>query len=895
MFRVTINGQAHDLPAGLSLLRALQDLGIELPHLCHDERLSPTGACRLCMVEVEGESRPVTACNLPLRDGMVIRTHTEAIERVRRTLLELMARHYPSHAATTEPATEFEHWLRVYDVMPGVMPGVTPESGMPPIAWQDDTHPYLGVAMNRCIHCFRCVRICNEVQGQFVWQAWQRGEYTHIRPAAGATLLESECTSCGACVDTCPSGALFDKQTARLGVAQKWTTTTCVYCGVGCQLDVGTREDRVVAVRPADGAVNHGHLCAKGRYAFEFTQSADRITHPMIRRNGGWKQATWDEALDYCANRLREIVVRDGPDAVGVLGSARATNEDNYLLQKFARVVVSTNNVDNCARVCHTPSAAALKMMLGTGAATNTFDDIERAAQIMIVGANPTHNHPIVGARIKQAVLRGAKLIVIDPRSTELARYADIHLAVTPGRNVPLLNAMACTIIEEALTDSDFISERVNDYGAYLKFAAEYLPETVSAECGVPASAIRAAARLYATTKPAMSFHGLGLTEHKQGTEGVMTLINLALLTGNLGKPGAGINPLRGQNNVQGAAQMGCDPGVLTGAQDINEARERFESIWGAKLPRTRGLTLMDMIDGASKGALKALWAVGYDIYQTLPNANATAKALDNLDLLIVQDLFLNETARAFGTVFLPAASVFERDGTFMNSDRRVQRVRKVVAPPREARPDSWIICELAKRMGAGRHFDFADAESVWNEVRSVWPGGAGLSYARIENESLHWPCPDEHHPGTPILHQTTFAHGARTALRAIPYIKSTEATGDEYPFLLTTGRSLYHFNAGTMTRRTRNEELQATDLLDMSAADAARLGIRDGDRVIVASRYGEAELPARVVDEVPAGVLYATFHDPASFLNRVTSPHRDRYVKTPEYKLTAVAIRRVG
>lgn len=885
MFRVTINGQAHDLPAGLNLLRALEDLGIEVPHACHDERLAPTGACRLCTVEVEGESRPVTACNLRLRDGLVIRTHTEALERLRRTLLELMARHYPAEAIAAEPDLPLHRWLRDY--------GVTPLSEPPAVAWRDDTHPYLGVAMNRCIHCYRCVRICDEVQGQFVWKAWQRGETTHVRPATGTSLLESECTSCGACVDTCPSGALFDKQTARLGAAQEWITTTCVYCAVGCQMEAGKRDNRIVAVRPADGAVNRGHLCAKGRYAFEFTQSPDRATQPMIRRNGEWKQASWDEALDFSAERLRAIIERDGPDAVGVLGSARATNEDNYLAQKFARVVVGTNNVDNCARVCHTPSAAALKMMLGTGAATNTFDDIERAALIMVVGANPTHNHPIVGARIKQAVLRGAKLIVIDPRRTELAQYADIHLAITPGCNVPLLNAMAGTIIDEALTDNDFIAERVDDYDAFAEFAGEYLPETVGAACGVPANDIRAAARLYASAKPAMCFHGLGLTEHTQGTEGVMALINLALLTGNLGRPGAGINPLRGQNNVQGAAQMGCDPGVLTGAVDVNEARARFESIWGAALPRTRGRSLIDMMDAASKGTLKALWVVGYDIYQTLPNATATAQSLGKLDLLIVQDLFLNETARVFGTVFLPAASVFERDGTFMNSDRRVQRVRRIVAPPGEARPDAWIVCELAKRMGAGKHFEFADAESIWNEVRAVWPGGAGLSYARIWNESLHWPCPDEKHPGTPILHAAAFAHGARAALRAIPYIRSEEVTSDEYPFLLTTGRSLYHFNAGTMTRRTPNAALERTDCLDISAADAQPLGIADGDRVTVTSRHGETALPARVSDSVPKGVLYATFHDPSSWVNRLTSSHRDRYVKTPEYKLTAVALRR--
>jgi formate dehydrogenase major subunit len=885
MFRVSINGRAHDLPAGLNLLRALEELGIEVPHACHDERMAPNGACRLCAVEVEGESRPVSACTLRLRDGLVIRTHTEALERLRRTLLELMARHYPADAIAAEPGRPFHRWLREY--------GAVPRGEPPAVMWRDESHPYLGVAMQRCIHCYRCVRICEELQGQFVWKAWQRSEQTYIRPATGATLLESECTSCGACADTCPTGAIFDRQVVRLGATETWTTTTCVYCAVGCQMEVGARANRIVAARPADGAVNRGHLCAKGRYAFEFTQSPERITQPMIRRDGEWQPASWEEALDFTARRLREIITCDGPDAVGVLGSARGTNEDNYLAQKFARVAVGTNNVDNCARVCHTPSAAALKMMLGTGAATNTFDDIERAALIMIVGANATHNHPIVGARIKQAVLRGAKLIVIDPRKTELARYADLHLAVTPGCNVPLLNALAAAIIGEGLTDSGFIAERVDDYDAFAEFAGDYLPETVGAACGVPAADIRAAAWLYASTKPAMCFHGLGLTEHTQGTEGVMALINLALLTGNLGKAGAGINPLRGQNNVQGAAHMGCDPGTLTGSQDLNEARARFEGIWGAALPRTRGRSLIDMLDAAAKGTLKALCAIGYDIYQTLPNATATAQALGKLDLLVVQDLFMNETARAFGTVFLPAASVFERDGTFMNSDRRVQRVRRIVAPPGDARPDAWIICELAKRLVAGQHFAFADAESVWNEVRAVWPGGAGLSYARIGKESLHWPCPDEKHPGTPVLHAGTFAHGARATLRAIPYIRTAESTNDDYPFMLTTGRSLYHFNAGTMTRRTPNSTLERTDHLDISAADAQPLGIADGDRVTVTSRHGEAVLPARVSDDVPKGVLYATFHDPASFLNRVTSPHRDRYVKTPEYKVTAVALRR--
>jgi formate dehydrogenase major subunit len=884
MPRVTIDGTTHEIPAESTLLHAMRGLGLDVPHLCHDDRLKPYGACRLCLVEVAGEARPVTACDTAIRAGMDVRTHTPALERLRRTQLQLMAARYPATAVAAEPDLPFHRELLRYDVTPGDRP--------PVVAWTDDTHPYLGVDMNRCIHCNRCVRICDEVQGQFVWQVWERGERTHVRPASGASLLTSGCTSCGACTDTCPSGALFDKQVQRLGAAEDWTTTTCVYCAVGCQMEVGRRGERVVAVRPANGAVNRGHLCSKGRYAFEFASSPERVTRPMIRRGGDWEVVGWDDALDYTAERLRRILAAAGPDAVGVLGSARATNEENYLIQKFARVVAGTNNVDCCARVCHAPSAAALKSMLGAGAATNSFDDIERAALILICGASPTENHPIVGARIKQAVLRGAKLVVIDPRRIELAHYADIHLALRPGRNVPLLNAMACTIIEEGLFDRAFIAARVDEMEEFTTFVRDFRPEAVAAECGVTAEAIRAAARLYAQTSPAMCFHGLGVTEHVQGTEGVMALIDLALLTGNVGKPGAGINPLRGQNNVQGAAHMGCDPGVLTGSQDMETARERFESVWGAPIPRRRGLSLLGMMDAAAGGRLAALWAFGYDIYLTLPDAAATARALGGLELLIVQDLFLNETARAFGTVFLPAASVFERDGTFMNSDRRVQRVRRVVPPPGEARPDLWIICELARRLDAAKAFDFTDAESVWNEVRAVWPAGAGLSYPRLERESLHWPCPTRDHPGTPILHAATFGHGhPRTALRRIPYVPTAETVSDELPYLLCTGRHLYHFNAGTMTYRTPNALLRRTDTLQLSSQDATRLGVRDGDAVVVRSRYGEVILPAQISDQVTPGVLYTTFHDPASFVNRLTSPVRDRLTETPEYKVTAVTL----
>jgi formate dehydrogenase major subunit len=891
MVNVSLNGKSLEFPSGTTVLKAARLAGIEIPTLCDDERLKPCGACRLCMVEVKGVSHPVVSCMSEVTPGMDIQTETKDLREARKMNLRMLAQRYPTESFVNYPAKPFhklayEHGLTAEDF-----------KGDREEALVDDSHPYIHVDMSQCIDCYRCVRICDELQGQFVWQKTDRGQGTKIVPDSFTTLAESSCVSCGACVDTCPTGALEDKSILKSGHATQWTKTVCPYCGTGCEMNVGTRGPEIVQIEPVmEAPVSRGHLCVKGRYAFGFVDAEDRITEPMIRRGSKWEEVTWREALNFAADRLSQIIEQDGKESIAVLGSARATNEDNYLAQKFTRVVLGTNNVDCCARVCHTPSAAAMKMMLGTGAATNSFGEIEFTRTILLCGANATENHPIVGERIKQAVLKnGTKLIVIDPRKIELAKYAEIHLQLRPGTNILLLNALAHTIIDEGLADKDFLAGRVLELDQFRSFVGEYAPEMVAERCGIDAEVIRRAARLYATDKPSMCFHGLGITEHGQGTEGVMCVINLALVTGNIGKRGTGVNPLRGQNNVQGSAQMGCDPGILTGSIALDAGREIFEKVWKAPVPSEKGLNVLQMMDAARDGELKAMWTIGYDVFFSNANANETERAMRNLDLVIIQDMFMNETAREFGHVFFPAVSSFEKDGTFMNGERRIQRVRKAIEPRGNALSDWEIVCDLARAMGKGEYFDFHSPEEIWDEVRTVWSGAAGISYARIEHRGLQWPCASERDPGTDMLHIGSFGNGRATALRRIKYRPTPEVISNEFPMLLTTGRSLYQFNAGTMTDRTLNSELRPTDLLMVNPADAEILGLVDGETVRVTSRYGEAALPVQLTAAVNRGELFATFHTPRIFLNRLTSPRRDRYVQSPEYKVTAVRINRVS
>lgn len=890
MITVKINGEPYEFSADVSILEACRKIGIDIPVLCHDDRLKPCGACRMCLVKIKGMSHETVSCTNHIADGMEIETHTSAIEDARRMNLRMLARKYPAKALLDFPEKPFHRLAQHYGLKETDFDSQANGSRV------DDSHTFIRVDMSRCIDCYACVRICDEVQGQFVWQVVDRGDGTRIMPDSFGEFGKSSCVSCGACSDVCPTGALEDRSAIDGNTTVEWTKTVCPYCGTGCEMNVGVQKGEIVQVKPAlDAPVNNGHLCVKGRYAFDFATAKDRVTEPMIRRGGRWIEVSWAEAVGFAADELKRIQEQHGKQAAAVLGSARATNEENYLAQKFARVVLETNNVDCCARVCHTPSAAALKMMLGTGAATNSFNDIEKARTLMICGANPTENHPIIGERIKQAAFRnGLKLIVVDPRKIELARYAAIHLQLRPGTNVPLFNSLAYTIIDEGLCDTGFLKERVDAFDDFAAFAGDYSPEKVEAICDVSADDIRLAARLYATNKPAMTVHGLGMTEHIQGTESVMSLINLALITGNIGKPGTGVNPLRGQNNVQGSAHMGCDPGILTGSISLDEGREHFEKIWQAKVPTGKGLNVLQMMDAAAAGKLKALWVIGYDVFLSNANADATERAFSEMELVIVQDMFLNETAKRFGTVFLPAASSFEKDGTFMNGERRVQLLRRLIKPKGSSLSDWEIICRIAKSMGKGDLFDFGSTNEIWDEIRAVWPGSTGITYERIDKAGLQWPCPDEAHAGTDILHIDSFAKTKRAELRRIKYRPTTETVSDEFPLMLVTGRNLYHFNAGTMTMRTGNAKIRPTDTLDISQSDADALSLSNGETVCLKSAYGEARLPIRISTTVKRGELFATFHDASIFLNRLTGPYRDRYVQAPEYKVTAVRIEKI-
>lgn len=999
---ITLNGKKLKVEGNRTILEVAANYGVHIPHLCYYEKLSAPGACRLCLVEVDG-GKIVTSCNYQVYDGMVINTESESakkarmssmyfmlsmtpyspilqdysrkiglnvdqlifedlskdcidcglcvricneimnkgvidfidrshntkvssfyqrkyweickdcgaclftcptskitlnhlgpdyrvikspetkdLEDLRKNFLRILAKNYPRDAVLKYPNKLFHKFILEYDLLSEC-------NGTYDKNLVDDSHPYIYVDLSRCIGCGTCVRVCAELEGQFVWSMkYVNGKI--LPQPDGENLLNSSCVSCGACVDACPTGALEDRTVIEKGEPEKYVKTTCVYCGVGCRIEVGVKDGKIINIKGAyDSPVNRGHLCVKGKYAFSYIESDERVLSPMVRKNGKWIRVDWDTAISTVAQRITDIKNKYGPDAISILGSARATNEENYLTQKFARVVIGTNNVDCCARVCHAPSARALEMMLGTGASTNSFEDIEFARTIMVCGANPTENHPVVGARIKQAFLRGANLIVIDPRKTDLASIANIHLQLSPGTDILLFNAMAYTIIQEKLYDEEFITNRTTGFEDFSKFVQNYSPEKVESICGVKAQDIRKAARIYATEKPSFVCSGLGLSEHSQGTENVCALINLALLTGNVGKRGSGVNPLRGQNNVQGSAHMGCVPTKLTGFVSIQEGKEIFEKVWGTKLPLTKGIDAIEIIDAMLEGKLKALYVIGWDILLSHPNYQKTKEALKNLEFLVIQDPFLNKTAQEFGDVFLPTSLHFEKEGTFMNAERRINKVNKVIEPRLKA--DWEIICDLAKKMGYSQYFSYSNPKDIWEEIRKVWIEGEGIDYESIEEHGgIQWPATKENPDGTAFLYEDGFSKLGKASFKLIEHKPVKQ---DGYQFKLMTGRTLFQFNAGTFTTRTQNNIFYPDDFLFISPPDAQKLSLKDGDKVRVRSKEGELVMICKIDEGLKEGELYTTFHFGST--NKLTTyDDFDSYVHTPRYKMIFVNLEKV-
>jgi formate dehydrogenase major subunit len=873
-----------------------QDL---IPTLCQADHLENYGSCRLCSVEVaqapDGPARVLAACHTPVAPGQYLYPASERIQRLRRNILELVLSDYPADRIQPAPGqlpTAFQRTLATL----GIPPVRYPPGARHPAPAPDLGHPYIRANMAECIGCYRCVRACDELQAGQVLAVAGRGLAARVIVGADQRFSDSPCVACGACVQTCPTNALTDRYGTKTAPYDRLVRTICTYCGVGCNLDVKVRDGQIQGIQGAvDAAVNRGHTCVKGRFAFEFHRHPDRLTTPLIRRDGQLQPATWDEALDYSARRFQEIKDRHGPDSLAGISSARCTNEENYLMQKFFRVVIGTNNIDGCARVCHAPTALGMQWTLGTGAATNSVADLDQTACILLIGANPTAAHPVTGARIKAAVQRGVPLIVIDPLRTELARYAQYHLRPRPGTNLAVLNLFARAILDAGLIDQDFIARRTEGWEA---FAAHLEGLDIAAQtgvCGVAWDLIQAAARAYATAPAAMEFHGLGVTEHWQGTKAVALIAAIALMTGNLGKPGTGVNPLRGQNNVQGAADMGVQPHQGPGYLAVDDplVQARYQDFYGvAHFPDQPGYKIPEMFAASNRGELKALWIMGEDLLRTDPNTCQVRHALSGLEFLVVQELFLTDTAQLADVVF-PASSCFEKEGTFTNAERRIQRVRQVIPPLPGTRPDGQIVIDLMRRMCYPQAA--YSAPELLREIAGIVPFFQGVRWAELGDQGKQWPVAADG-TDTAILHRDSFKGGlGRFQVWDFEETAELAAHGADYPFILTTGRLLEHYNSGTMTRRTPNVELVGEDLLYVHPDDARAKHIAHGDSVRLRSPRAETLMRVALSDMVKPGVLYTTFHFPEASINHLTSNVGDEFTLTPEFKVVAVDFERAS
>ncbi len=898
---LSIDGFPVTVPEGTSIMRAAMEAGVQIPKLCATDMLDAFGSCRLCLVEIEGRNGTPASCTTPVAEGLVVRTQTTRLKQLRRGVMELYISDHPLDCLTCAANGDCELQDMAGAVgLREVRYGFAGENHLD--AAKDESNPYFTFDAAKCIVCSRCVRACEEVQGTFALTIEGRGFDSKVSPSAGEAFLDSECVSCGACVQACPTATLMEKSVIEIGQPEHSVVTTCAYCGVGCSFKAEMRGDEVVRMVPyKDGKANHGHSCVKGRFAWGYATHPDRVLTPMLRARitDPWRPVSWDEAIAHVAREFRRIQAEHGKDAIGGITSSRCTNEETYLVQKLVRAGFGNNNVDTCARVCHSPTGYGLKTTFGTSAGTQDFDSVDDADVILVIGANPTDGHPVFASRMKRRLREGAKLVVIDPRRIDLVHTphiaAEHHLPLRPGTNVAMLTALAHVIVTEGLVNEAFVAERCDaeSFAEWRAFVADPAnsPEATAAVTGVPAEAVRQAARLYATGGNAAIYYGLGVTEHSQGTTAVMAIANLAMATGNIGRPGVGVNPLRGQNNVQGSCDMGSFPHELPDYRHISDAAARaiFEHEWGVRLDAEPGLRIPNMIDAALDGSFRGLYIQGEDIVQSDPNTHHMVAGLSAMECVVVHDLFLNETAN-YAHVFLPGSSFLEKDGTFTNAERRIGRVRKVMAP-RAGLADWEATQAIARAMGLT--MNYAHPGEIMDEIARTTPSFAGVSYARLDElGSVQWPCNDAAPTGTPTMHIERFARG-RGQFIITEYVPTEERTGPRFPLLLTTGRILSQYNVGAQTRRTANGAWHAEDRLEIHPHDAEERGVRDGDWVRLASRAGETSLRARITDRVAPGVVYTTFHHPDTQANVVTTEHSDWATNCPEYKVTAVQVSR--
>ncbi len=900
---LTIDGVEVTVPEGTSVMRAAAIVGTKIPKLCATEQLEPFGSCRLCLVQIEGVKGLPASCTTPVAPGMKVTTQNERLAKVRRGVMELYISDHPLDCLTC-PANghcelqDMAGAVGLREVRYGYAGGNHLD------AKPDTSNPYFTFDPAKCIVCSRCVRACDERQGTFALTIEGRGFDSKVAASQGETFLDSECVSCGACVQACPTATLSENTLIAKGQAEHSAVTTCAYCGVGCSFRAEMRGEEIVRMVPnKDGHANHGHSCVKGRFAIGYASHPDRIVKPMIRAkiSDPWREVSWDEAIATAASELKRIQQKYGRDSIGGITSSRCTNEETYLVQKLVRAGFGNNNVDTCARVCHSPTGYGLKNTLGESAGTQSFDSVMQADVIFVIGANPTDAHPVFGSQMKRRLREGAQLIVADPRRIDLVRTPHIaaahHLQLRPGTNVALLNSLAHVVVTEGLVDEAFVRARCEAPALeqWRRFVAEERnsPETMEAVTGVPAAAVRAAARLYATAGNAAIYYGLGVTEHSQGSTAVMAIANLAMATGNLGREGVGVNPLRGQNNVQGSCDMGSFPHEFPGYRHVSDdaVRGAFELAWGVHLQNEPGLRIPNMFEAALDGEFKALYVEGEDIAQSDPNTQHVTAALGAMECVIVQDLFLNETAK-FAHVFLPGSTFLEKDGTFTNAERRVSRVRKVMEP--KTGYADWEVTQLLSN-AMGYPMNYRHPSQIMDEIARLTPTFTGMSFEKIDRlGSVQWPCNDAHPEGTPTMHVDEFVRGKGRFL-VTEYVPTDEKVTQRHPLLLTTGRILSQYNVGAQTRRTPNVQWHDEDRLEIHPHDAEERGIADGDWAGVASRSGETVLRAIVTERVQPGIVYTTFHFPDSGTNVITTDNSDWATNCPEYKVTAVQVTRVS